>query len=46
MKLKSKSSAVIGALFLAACGSSAVDVAGIKSLGSGFVSMFAADAND
>jgi len=45
MKFKSKSSALFGLLFLAACGSSAVAVKGIDTLGSGFKSIFAADAN-
>ncbi|MCX7560519.1 hypothetical protein OS190_13160 [Sulfitobacter sp. F26204] len=46
MKLKSKSSVVLaGALFLAACGGSAVTVAGIDSFGSAFRAMFDADRN-
>ncbi|KIN71054.1 hypothetical protein [Sulfitobacter guttiformis] len=47
MKLKSKSSAFGALLLLAACGGggAAVGVAGISSLGSGFVQMFAAAPN-
>jgi len=46
MRLKSKSSVVLaGVLFVAACGSSAVAVAGIDALGSAFRAMFDADRN-
>jgi hypothetical protein len=46
MKLKSKSSVVLaGVLFLAACGGSAVAVAGIDTFGSAFRAMFDADRN-
>jgi|AntRauTorckE5430_2_1112549.scaffolds.fasta_scaffold27960_2 hypothetical protein len=45
MKLKSKYTAIAGFVFLAACGSSALDLKNISSLGAGFVSMFAAAPN-
>lgn len=46
MQPKTRSNVLMaGALFLAACGGSAALLAGIESLGSAFVAMFAADAN-
>lgn len=45
MKLKSKTSAFAAVLFVAACGSTAISPSGLQSLGSGFVQMFAKEAN-
>jgi hypothetical protein len=45
MTLKSKYYALGGVLFVAACGSSAIGLAGIDRFGTAFVNMFAADEN-
>ncbi len=45
MKLKSKYTALAGLVFLAACGSGAVGLGNISSLGTDFVRMFAAAPN-
>ena len=42
MKLRSKTTAIGLSLFVAACGSSALGIEGISSLGSQFVTAFAA----
>lgn len=45
MKLKSKSSALLATLFVAACGSSVIDLGKINDLGNGFAAMFASPQN-
>ena len=45
MKLKSKSFAIVGVLFVAACGSSAIGLGALSVLGSEFVQMFRSPLN-